>query len=88
MRWRCDRAPDGRPRDGADYDLTGPCDVLREWDGAFTIDAVGAVLWREFLAMFGSANRADAGTLYAVPFDPADPVGTPNTLAADQRHDR
>jgi acyl-homoserine-lactone acylase len=78
----CDRVPTVQV-DGADYDLTGPCDVLREWDGAFTTDAVGAVLWREFLAMFGSANRSNAGTLYSVPFDPADPVGTPNTLNAD-----
>jgi acyl-homoserine-lactone acylase len=62
------------------YDLTEACGVLAEWNGTYTTDAVGAVLWREYLGLFTSADRADAGALYAVPFDPADPVGTPNTL--------
>ena len=72
-------------RDGEaiDVDLTEACDVLEAWDGTVGVDAEGAVLWREFLVRFSGADRSDAGALYAVGFDPADPVGTPNTLVAD-----
>jgi acyl-homoserine-lactone acylase len=67
----------------APFDLTEACDVLAGWDGLLGLDSSGAVLWREFLAQFSGADRADAGALYSVPFDPADPVGTPNTLTED-----
>jgi acyl-homoserine-lactone acylase len=65
------------------FDLSPGCDVLRDWDGRLNNDSKGAVLWREFLSSFSGDDRSDAGNLYAVPFDPADPVGTPNTLAED-----
>ncbi len=67
--------------EGVPFDITPACDVLRAWDGRLNTDSRGAVLWREFLASFSGADRSNAGDLYAVPFDPADPVGTPNTLA-------
>jgi len=79
----CEGATTVTVEDSSEYDITGPCRVLAEWDGTYTTDAVGAALWREFLAVFGSAARIDAGPLYSVPFDPADPVGTPNTLNVD-----
>ena len=40
-------------------------------------------MWREFIYRFSGDDQRDAGALYAVPFDPADPVGTPNTLNPD-----
>lgn len=54
-------------------DLTEACSVLAGWDGRYDIDSVGAVLWREW---------ASRGVPWAVPFDPADPLGTPSGLAA------
>jgi acyl-homoserine-lactone acylase len=63
------------------FDITPACDVLRNWDGRVNNDSKGAVLWREFLMGFTQTDRRDAGDLYSVPFDSADPVGTPNTIA-------
>ena len=65
------------------FDITPACDVLRAWDGRLNTDSKGAVLWREFLVSFSGDDRRDAGNLYSVPFDPADPVGTPNTIATN-----
>ena len=45
------------------------------WDGLFNTDSVGPALWTRFWL---GARRIDG--LWAVPFDAADPVGTPNTL--------
>ncbi len=57
---------------GAEVDLSEACDVLADWDLRVERDSRGAHLFREF---------ATAGGLrFAVPFDPADPINTPNTL--------
>jgi acyl-homoserine-lactone acylase len=68
---------------GQPYVLAPLCNVLRNWDGLDNVSSKGAPLWREFLYTAGGANRNGAGDLYSVPFDPTDPVGTPNTIAAD-----
>lgn len=62
------------------YDIAPACAVLAGWDGRYTTDARGAVLWREFIGQFSGDDRSDAGALYLVGFDPADPIGTPNTV--------
>lgn len=68
-----------------DVDISDACDVLAAWDGTFTADAVGAILWREFLASgefnINALNRS-GGDFFAVPFDPDDPFNTPHTLIA------
>ncbi|MEM9728861.1 MAG: penicillin acylase family protein [Myxococcota bacterium] len=51
------------------------CTVLSEWDGLFTTDSVGPALWRN---VWFRMNENPG--LWAVPFDPSDPVGTPHTL--------
>ncbi len=56
--------------------------VLERWDGTFGLDSPGAVLWREFMAGFDEAAWVDSGALFAEPFDPGDPIGTPSRLAA------
>lgn len=56
------------------------CAVLATWDGRYGLDSAGAVLWRETLSAFDVDSLIDAGELYAVPFDPDDPVDTPRTL--------
>jgi acyl-homoserine-lactone acylase len=51
------------------------CDVLAEWDGRSDVDSVGTHLFQEFW------KRAQGVTgLWQVPFDAADPVGTPRDL--------
>jgi len=62
-------------------DLTAAADVLAGWDGTATLDAVGVVLWRELICRFDDAAWKGAGPLFAVDFDPEDPVSTPHTLA-------
>ncbi len=60
-------------------DAESVCGILETWDGRFDNDSVGAMIWTEFW------RRVDdlGDDLWAVPFDPADPVGTPNTLNDD-----
>jgi acyl-homoserine-lactone acylase len=55
------------------------CDALRRFPGRDDVDAPGAMLFRRF------AHHALAVTPspYRVPFDPADPVGTPRGLNTD-----
>ena len=53
------------------------CDTLAAWDRRVDVDSVGAALWREFIESFSGSELIDAGPLWAVAFDPADPLGTP-----------
>ena len=51
------------------------CDVLAQWDGRSDIDSVGTHIFQEFW------KRAEGVPgLWQVPFDSADPVGTPRDL--------
>lgn len=54
------------------------CTILENWDGLFNIDSVGPALWRN---VWFRMNRTE--NLWEVPFDVADPVGTPHTLNDD-----
>lgn len=67
---------------GETVDVGAACGILAAWDGRLRTDSVGAVLWRETLGNFTEADFYDAGKLFAVPFDPQDPVGTPRDLVA------
>jgi acyl-homoserine-lactone acylase len=54
---------------------TEACDVLADWDGRSDTASVGTHIFQEFW------KRAQTVTgLWQVPFDPADPVGTPRDL--------
>ncbi len=59
-------------------ELKDACDVLRRWDRTVNGDSRGALLfdrfWRRLVASVPAAQ------LWKVPFSPADPVRTPNTL--------
>ncbi len=66
----------------ATVDLTDACQVLAAWDSIYDLDRVGAALWRELVSRYSFDELTDAGALWAVPFDPADPVNTPSGLAA------
>ncbi len=51
------------------------CTVLENWDGLFNNDSVGAALWRNvWFRMSGAPN------LWEIPFNAADPIGTPSVL--------
>ncbi|MBI1402233.1 MAG: penicillin acylase family protein [Porphyrobacter sp.] len=52
------------------------CAALARWDRRFEVDSRGAALFRAFWA-----KVAGRSGLWAVPFDPADPVNTPRDLA-------
>ncbi|MFT5484329.1 MAG: acyl-homoserine-lactone acylase [Halieaceae bacterium] len=51
------------------------CTILGEWDTRHTIDSVGGHVFTEFWRIARSLNN-----VWAVPFDPGNPVYTPNTL--------
>jgi len=51
------------------------CGILQAWNGRFNNDSVGSTIWNEFWRRVQSTDN-----LWAVPFDAADPVNTPNTL--------
>lgn len=67
-------------------ELAGACDVIAAWDRTYRTDSVGAVVWSAMLDELVEASD-DAvftdSTLWAVPWDVADPIATPSGLAAD-----
>ncbi|GAA0630033.1 penicillin acylase family protein [Kutzneria viridogrisea] len=60
---------------GEQVDVREACTALANWDLRGNLDSRGAVLWRQFWL---PATRAT--DLWTVPFDPAHPATTPNTL--------
>lgn len=85
---RACRAQRGKPVvvDGKAVDVTKSCDVLADWDGRFTVDSRGAVLWRQTLAAVEQTHpgsTTNAGALFSEVFDPARPVDTPSGVATD-----
>jgi acyl-homoserine-lactone acylase len=60
------------------------CDVLAKWDLTENLDSQGAVLWRRFFENLNAGNSGGAeASLFAVPFDRADPINTPRGLKID-----
>src|SRR5699024_7736472 len=67
---------------GNTVDLTPACGTLAAWDGRYNLDSEGAFLMREFLDHFRHPfHRGLDHSLFAVPFDPANPATTPAGLA-------
>lgn len=62
-------------------DISAACSAIAGWDLRLDLDSVGAIAFREFIGEYPYPDIFDAGVMFAVPFDPADPIGTPNTLA-------
>jgi acyl-homoserine-lactone acylase len=62
-------------------DLKEACAVLAAWDGRFNLESQGAVLFREFMGRYEPSALTRKGPLFAVDFDPKDPVNTPRGLA-------
>ncbi|MFJ2091185.1 penicillin acylase family protein [Streptomyces sp. NPDC087901] len=62
---------------GTPVDVSAACPVLRDWDRKTDTGSRGALLFDRF---WRRAVAVPAAELWKVPFSPADPVGTPNTL--------
>ena len=74
-------AANARAKMGASPDeLRQACKVLAAWDDTAAADAVGATLWDE---LWRRLSRIPPAQLYAVPFDPAQPLTTPAGIAVD-----
>jgi acyl-homoserine-lactone acylase len=69
-------APDVVKMCSAMPDVTDACQALSKWDRHFTVASRGALLFQRFW------GKVPSGA-WKVPFDPANPVGTPNTLDTD-----
>ena len=65
--------------DNAGKEIERACTVLTNWDRTANIDSVGNHVWTEFWKLVGRTEN-----LYVNPFDPADPVNTPNGIAVDK----
>ena len=59
-------------------DLVQACSVLAKWDRRMNLDSVGAQLFTEFWS-----HAEDIPKVWAIGFDPADPVHTPRGLKTD-----
>jgi acyl-homoserine-lactone acylase len=59
---------------GATVNVAPACSVLANWDRRNKTSSVGTHVWTDF---WGRASGTPVATLYAVPFDAADPVNTP-----------
>jgi len=63
-----------------DGEIAKSCDVLRAWDRTANVASRGMQVWTEFWEI---ARRIES--VYAVPFDPDDPVNTPRGIATDKQ---
>lgn len=62
-------------------DLSEACAVLAAYNGKLDLDSKGAVLFREWITSYSFRDTKSSGALFAVAFDPSDPVHTPRGLA-------
>ena len=76
----CGSTSSAQGRNGR-VDLSDACAVLAGWDDRFDLDSKGAVLFREWLGQYESADLRGKGRLFAVDYDREDPVNTPRGLA-------
>jgi acyl-homoserine-lactone acylase len=77
---RCQARPTVALDDG-DVDLAAACAVLQDWDRRLDLDSRGAVLFREWIGQYQPGDLTGQGDLFAVDFDPEDPLHTPRELA-------
>lgn len=77
---RCEAQPSVKLAEDV-VDVSAGCNILAKWNGRFDLESRGAVLFREWLGQFAQPDFMAKGKLFAVEYDPADPVGTPRGLA-------
>lgn len=80
----CESSGGTLPGSSGPVDVSAACPVLANWDVHDNLDSKGAILFRRFatraLASPGGLPVGDP-SVFAVGFDPNDPVNTPNGLA-------
>jgi acyl-homoserine-lactone acylase len=78
----CDAAPGGMMTGtSGPVDVSGACDVIRNWDKHDNLDSNGAILFRRFATRaLGAVPVVGTPGLYTTPFDANDAVHTPNGL--------
>jgi acyl-homoserine-lactone acylase len=78
----CDAAPGGELLGSSGpVDVSGACDVIRDWDTHDDLDSNGAVLFRVFAQnALGAVPVTGTPGLFVNQFDANDPVHTPNGL--------
>jgi acyl-homoserine-lactone acylase len=70
--------------DGAEVDLQPACGVLAAWDRRDGLPRGGAALFREFLKRVPYYGPK-AAAFWRIPFDVADPIGTPRGVQAGNK---
>ncbi|GAB2623829.1 penicillin acylase family protein [Streptomyces capparidis] len=71
---------DGAPSGTGPVDVSRGCAALAAWDGRYDLDSRGSLLF----ARFAQRLARIPGGPWRTPFDPRDPVRTPNTLAVER----
>jgi acyl-homoserine-lactone acylase len=56
------------------------CPVLAAWDHTSNVDSRGNQIFEQFVKRLPADGLAPSPSIWKVPFDPADPVGTPRDL--------
>ncbi|MCF8473458.1 MAG: acylase [Emcibacter sp.] len=62
-------------------DLSKACIILKGYNKHLDLDANGAVLFREWITLYPYEESFKKGELFAIAFDPNDPINTPRDLA-------
>lgn len=78
----CAAFPGGMaPSSNGPVDVSQACGALASWNGAYTLDSRGSLLFERFVMRMAVPDAPVPGPLpWKTPFDPANPVTTPNTL--------
>lgn len=64
--------------ESASVNIAAGCAALSQWDGRFNTASIGAHVFREFATEFGKNPQ------WQTPFDPTQPLSTPNGLIANE----
>lgn len=82
----CSAFAGGRaPKSGGTIDVRPACSALASWNHNFSLDSRGSLLFQRFWEKVGiGLGGIELIGPWKVPFDPQDPVNTPNTLAIDR----
>ncbi|WP_246155246.1 penicillin acylase family protein [Saccharopolyspora hirsuta] len=76
----CAAFPGGRaPSSSGPVDVSAACPALADWGHDFRLDSRGSLLFERFVAQLAEVPTGP----WRTPFDPVDPVNTPNTLAVE-----
>ncbi|MCW3841281.1 penicillin acylase family protein [Micromonospora yasonensis] len=81
----CAAFPGGMaPSAGGPVDVTPACAALSTWDHTYSLDSRGSLLFERFIMRLVPSAPVPASLPWKVPFDPRNPLTTPNTLDIDR----